>query len=370
VSERSTPGARVSVAEEQHLRPFTRVGPNQAILRAFVVGVGIARRLVMARPLPLARPTRLALASLLALLLSAGALACSPGDPKRSACPAGAVCDTGTPSGPVHGVAADGTVDVTAAEAWPSRPPEPAPLTPAQLANACAIEGACLLDPSTGAPFADDVVAFLVQLCTAPSGAEERVIPESGSNERWSWKHRAALSSGGSCDVVRGLTTPAIGIHCEEDGCWWDGAGSGVPVPTTTCSGDVATLHYAGRTMTRDCSHTYTRCDPTSATGCTDRAPVACDPAGSDKCDGDSRLGCDHAGRVSFHDCSRYPGGHCQVTATGPACVYPDATSGCDASKTGCNGDVLSLCVAGALQQVDCRKLGLAGCGNRHCYAR
>jgi hypothetical protein len=319
------------------------------------------------RPSPTsARLSFVARLALLAPLVSAGALACSV-DVAPLGCPAGAVCDTGAPSGPVHGVAKDGTVDVTAAEAWPNRPAEPAALTPAQLANACAIEGACLLDPKTGAPMSDDAVAFLVQLCTLPSGAEERVIPENESNERWSWKHHAALSAGGSCDVVRNLTTTrASHFYCEEDGCWW--AGGTTPTPTVTCAGDVATLQYAGRTTTRDCSHAYTHCDPTSATGCTDRKTVACEHPALDKCDGDVRLGCDGTGRVSFHDCSRYPGGHCQVTATGPACVYPDAATGCDTSKTGCSGDVLSLCVAGALQQVDCKSLGLAGCRGGHCY--
>ncbi len=323
----------------------------------------------MRRPCPSTRISLVAQLALLALVTAASALACSPAADVRQ-CPSGAVCDTGTPPGPPHGVAKDGTVDVTADQAWPNRPNEPAPLTPAQLANACAIEGACLLGPTRGYAYSDDDVNFLVQLCTGPSSAEERVIPESGSNERWSWKHHAALSSGGSCDVVRGLTTPpASGLSCEEDGCWWSGGGGVTPVPSVTCSGDVATLKQAGTTTTRDCSHAYTHCDPTSATGCTDRAPVACDPAGSDKCDGDVRLGCDHTGRVSYHDCSRYPGGHCQATTTGPKCVYPDATAGCDTSKTGCSGDVLSLCVAGALQQVDCKALGLAGCRSAHCYA-
>ncbi len=287
-----------------------------------------------------------------------------------SGCPAGAVCDTGTPTGASYGTAADGTVSVTAIEAWPNRPMEPEPLTAPQIAEACALEGACtksLYQPDT-TQTVDDFMATLTALCAQPSGDEERVIPQGGSNERWSWEKRAALSVPLNCDTILALKTkPAPGFHCEEDGCWWNGGE--LPVPTVTCTGDVATLTYSGGTTTRDCGHSYTHCDPSSATGCTDRAPVGCDPSGRDKCDGDIKLGCDHMGRVSYHDCSLFPGGRCVQSSTGASCAYDTgAPSDCTTGTAGaCSGDVLSVCVTGHTQQVDCKKLGLTGCNAGHC---
>ena len=43
------------------------------------------------------------------------------------------------------------------------------------------------------------------------------------------------------------------------------------------------TLVSDGLTVVRDCTAALAKCDPTSSTGCTDRAPIGCDPAGSDR---------------------------------------------------------------------------------------
>src|SRR4051812_34176795 len=42
------------------------------------------------------------------------------------------------PAGPIHGTRADGRVDVTAAQAWPERPPPETPPTAQEVADACA----------------------------------------------------------------------------------------------------------------------------------------------------------------------------------------------------------------------------------------
>jgi hypothetical protein len=175
-----------------------------------------------------------------------------------------------------------------------------------------------------------------------------------------------ALGSTATCaQIAATLTSRPQEIDCEEDGCWWSSPTR--PRPTVTCNGDVATLVTEGINTTRDCSRAFAHCDPSSATGCTDRAPVGCDPAAVDRCDGDVRIGCDHTGRVSFHDCTRYPGGHCQATSSGSQCVY-DQIATCYATPT-CSGDVLQLCVAGTSQNVDCKAIGMTGCLDGHCVA-
>lgn len=289
-------------------------------------------------------------------------LACSSTTHGTSGCPSGKICDTGTPAGPVHGLRADGTVDVTPDVAWPDRATEPAPLSAQELADACAIQSACVdVDLSHGGT-EDSARQLLLHLCVDPAQSyfwEERAVPTTKKNERWTWEARAILAGGGGCNALAGASSPrADQINCEEVGCWWSSPNK--PVPTVTCSGTAATLATAGSTITRDCAHALAACDPTSPTGCTDRAPAACEHPAKDRCDGDVRIGCDGTGRVSFHDCSRVPGGHC----VNNACVYPDNAS---CTATGCNGDVLSLCVLGNPVDVDCKALGLSGCRSGYC---
>jgi hypothetical protein len=268
-------------------------------------------------------------------------------------------CDTSTPTGPVHGKTADGRVDVTAAQAWPSRPVEAAPLTPAEVAKACVALGSCL--------DTKDSPATLIGLCVLPDGSEERAIPSGKTNERRSFVLRQALA-GGTCDALKSLETPRDPqIYCEEDGCWWSSTSS--PAPTVTCAGAVATLKADdGKVITRDCSRAYQTCDATSPTGCSDRHPVACDASAKDRCDGAVKLGCDHAGRVSFHDCGRVAGGSCAENADGSAsCVYPDAGK-CSTSASKCvDATKVSVCVAGDVQEVDCTTLGFTKCDAGRC---
>jgi hypothetical protein len=287
-------------------------------------------------------------------------------------------CSAGTPGGLPAGLDSQGRVDITAAQAWPNRPAEPASLTPQQLADACALISACEVD-GNGQPLADDVLAADTQSCakgtSSRSAKEERAIPQAGLYERFGFEARAALAGTPGCATVRALETkrPAQ-ILCQEDGCWWESPVPPPPqccqpVPTVTCNGDVATVVTTGLTFTRDCTRAYTKCDPTSSTGCSDRKPVACDSKAHDKCDGSVRLGCDGDGRVSFHDCAGYPGGFCDDSdPTNPQCntgasACANKPAGCDAT----NPKLLDVCVGGNTVVVDCEALGLGACSNGHC---
>ena len=297
----------------------------------------------------------------LALLAIAAATAAACAVTTDDSC-AGGACNSSVPKGETHGVRADGRVDVTAAQAWPSRNVEPAPLTAGQIAQACARIGGCLA-PTDHTPSAkeDDDLGWATALCTTPDGAEERVIPLADQNERWSYILREALVAKSCADVNALKTKRAAGIDCQEDGCWWAYSTS---IPKVTCAGDVATLESGGTTYVRDCSHSYTHCSPTSPTGCTDRGPVGCDPAGLDRCDGEVKLGCDHTGRVSFHDCGLV-GQKCVEDTQGAHC----ATAAADTCSVGasCEGAVLSLCVEGGKVTVDCAALGFTACKAGHC---
>lgn len=306
---------------------------------------------------------------LLAAFVSSAAGCGSLDKQEGSGCPSGEICDTGTPEGPVHGLRADGTVDITPAEAWPNRAAEPAPLTAEELGAACAALAACIEVEPPDDGTVEDTRRLLQAICVKPSQSyfwEERAVPTIEKNERWTFEAREIVATAGGCATALAATTRrAEEIYCEEAGCWWTSPTK--PAPAVTCSGDIATLETAGETITRDCSRAFAACDPQSPTGCTDRAPTACEHPAKDRCDGDVRLGCDGNGRVSFHDCARAPGGQCLDGVDGPACVYPDET--CATPPAGCTGSSLQLCVMGALVDVDCTALGLSGCNAGLCTA-
>ncbi|MGZ3420162.1 MAG: hypothetical protein ACXVEF_42805 [Polyangiales bacterium] len=284
-------------------------------------------------------------------------------------------CSAGTPTGVPKGLTADGRVAVTAAEAWPNRGMEPAPLTPQELADACALINACKTE-ADGKSLTDIAIATLTQDCakgkSAANAKEERGIPQAGQNERFTLEARAVLAGPHDCASIRAQATPRRSeILCQEDGCWWESPVPAPPacclqVPTVTCKGDVATLVTEGLTITRDCSRAFAKCDEKSSTGCTDRAPVGCDSTAKDTCDGDVKLGCDGDNRVSFHDCARYPGGKCVLNPGGATCdLHEDMTcsGGCDASAP----NKLDVCVAGVKVTVDCAALGAGACSQGHC---
>jgi hypothetical protein len=300
---------------------------------------------------------------------------------KNSAAPAPSCterqCSAGVPIGLPHGLNGK-HVDITAAQAWPNRGVEPPSLTPQQQADACALINACATDDK-GAALTDDAIATLTQTCangkSSSDAKEERAILETDQNERFLFEALAVLAGAHDCKSIRAQATkrPSV-IVCQEDGCWWESPVPALPaccqpLPTVTCAGDVATLVTEGLTFTRDCSRSYTKCDPKSSTGCTDRAPVACDSSATDYCDGNVKLGCDGDGRVSFHDCGRYPGGHCdQTDPNSVKCVVDDDKS--DVSKMGCDAGApgkLNVCVLGKTVSVDCVALGMAGCAAGHC---
>lgn len=268
------------------------------------------------------------------------------------------------PTGPTYGVDGEGRVAITASQAWPNRPTEPTVIAAEDVARACAALGACYSSwapPSSSTD--DESIAAFTALCTAPDSTEERAVPMSSSNERWSWWLRAVLANP-TCDAIAKLKTDrAKGTYCEEDGCWWTDA-----QPVVSCSGTVATISANDGVHLRDCARSYTTCDVHSATGCADRAPVACDAKGIDRCDGDVKLGCDHNGLVSFHDCSLIHA-TCVQSATGASCV-PKDDAGCELGAQACDGSKLSLCAFGAKVTVDCAELGFAGCNRGHCVAK
>lgn len=306
-----------------------------------------------------------------ALVVLSLAPACGSGEAFEQESPS--VCPAA--SGPAHGMTADGRVDVTAVEAWPNRPAEPAALTRAEIAAACAVLVACNpqiaagLDaggpqPDGGASGADQALA--VALCTDGANMwEERAVPSPKSNERWSFEARAMIAAHGDCAAIAAIETARPdAIVCEEDGCYWNGAGA----PSVSCNGDVATLVTGGSVFTRDCSRAYLRCDASSRTGCAERPQIACDPSGLDRCDGNVKLGCDHCGVVSFHDCSLFPAGQCAEQTGGARCAYANAGA-CTPADQRCDGSTLLVCVAGELVATDCQALGLGGCVDRHCSA-
>ncbi len=131
-----------------------------------------------------------------------------------------------------------------------------------------------------------------------------------------------------------------------------------------TCNGSVATLTSGTYAVTRDCAHALAKCDPASPTGRTDRHPTGCVHPAKDRCDGDVRIGCDGTGRLSFHDCTRVPGGKCQQVGSALECVYPDNNSFFPPT---CNGNVLTTCVFGTPVDIDCTALGLSRCATGYC---
>lgn len=270
-------------------------------------------------------------------------------------CPAGATCESAT-AGPVHGTRADGSVDITAKEAWPDRPIEPAALTEAEIATACASWARCYRDPH-GNAVADPDRLELLQLCLGTFGTfwEERAVPSTNKNERWAFEARAVIAAGSDCAAVRAIPTERpSAIVCEEVGCYWKSLTE--PVPTVTCSGTVATLSTAGATYQRDCARAFATCDPSSPTGCNDRRPVACTSGAKDACDGDIRLGCDGTGRVSYHDCSRLGG-----TCSAGACVPRDGGV-CLPGAVGCDGETVQLCAQGKLFPLSRADVGITTC--------
>ena len=272
------------------------------------------------------------------------------------------------PAGPVHGIRSDGRVDVSARQAWPSRPQETRQFpTPAEAAEACAAFAACGRPPRAPFDWFDGATGFSNCLNGALGIVEvnsaDRVIPLTGTGniptyeQGWPELVQRVLASAGDCDAVRSvLTTSGAPIVCQEDGCWLASKGAA----TVTCDGEVAHIRVDGAEFERDCARANVRCSEQSATGCTDRPLVRCDSHALDRCEGDIKLGCDDCGLVSFHDCS-WNGGHCKETAAGAECVGPNDSS-CATVTNACEGNSFSACVEGQSVRVDCAALGGLEC--------
>lgn len=270
-------------------------------------------------------------------------------------------CPPAPENGVVHGGATNQRLDLKVAEAWPKRRSEPSKLTPSEVARACAIYAACSNEgDALRGEDADFVGALALASCyngsvgVLSTNAEQRAIPLVDHNERWSYFVRAVLETGGDCmEVQSALSQLDENIACEEDGCWW----SGDRQPTVSCEGSVATLRHGVVVTQRDCARSYTECDPSSPTGCTDRPLLRCSSdALLDRCDGDVRLGCDRCGLVAFRDCS-WNGGTCVETKEGAHCESPKDT--CGDIQPGCDGTRYRTCVFGQAIDVDCAEFGM-----------
>lgn len=244
---------------------------------------------------------------------------------------------------------ADGTVDATAADAWPDRAGEPAPLTPEQLARWCAERIRCGLGAATS------VAPSAMTSCIASLHDYERweqlAGPIGGYHERWEFVVRDELARVGDCSYRYPIVEPEAPVFCFDVGC-----SVSAPLSAVRCDGEVAAFTQLGKTRQRDCARSYTRCDPASATACTDRHPVACLGPAVDRCDGAVRIGCSEHGSITFHDCARI-GATC--SATGCAYVANECVVG---QALPCQGDDLAVCVRGKRVIVSAAQLG-ATCG-------
>ncbi len=271
--------------------------------------------------------------------------------------------------GAVHGVRPDGRVDVTVAEAWPHRPPQPTLLPREDLARACVMLAACLymedLSAAAWPSDVDSVRASWAATCAGPQGnGEEWGVPAGAMNERLAWLLPVALDARGDCSVIRAARTRRPPpLKCEAHGCEW--RGDGEPMPSVTCDGTRAVLRTGTGTYVRDCARSFEECDEMSPTGCTDRPLVRCDPAGKDRCDGDVRLGCRMIGFVSYRDCTRLGGTCRELTKDTAECVYPGS---CKMEQAECDHHSVRLCAAGEEVAVDCLSLGFSGCRAGRCF--
>jgi hypothetical protein len=244
---------------------------------------------------------------------------------------------------------AQGQLVITAAEAIPSLGTQPGLPPAADHARACVKLNSCTQLP--------------LEKCLQPDASEENNIPFGTTNERVLFLIHEALKPGADCAALKKLETArATPINCESHGCEWISQTD--PVPTVTCNGDVATLTAKSATFTRDCAHSFAKCDPKSPTGCSDRPLIKCPSDAIDKCDGDVQIGCRQIGFVSARNCALY-GGKCSSMGTfgNATCVYDKA---CTPSPT-CKGTAVEVCLGGTRISVDCAANGFTTCASGKC---
>lgn len=274
------------------------------------------------------------------------------------------------PSPPeVAGFERDCRANFDASRAWPKRQPEVA-MSRVAFAEACAIVGACGLLPGD----ARNITAACAQevprdeLLAIPLGSTQQTLFPP-LDVRFGYlvdALRATLATTGDCERARALLVPRPEpLVCSSEGCRWRSADP----PEVTCRGDVATLVGPLGVHQRDCAAVSAICDPSSATGCTDRPIVECHPSTRDRCRGAVKLGCSGSGQVSFEDCGRIEGGVCvdDPDQLGSSCQVPRGAE-CTSADQRCDAQGrLELCALGAKIVVDCLALGLSACVDGAC---
>ena len=291
------------------------------------------------------------------------------GDPFSGSITVPKGCELVGTTGSVVQLKADGTLDTTAAQIWPDRIDEGAPLSADEHTQACALLAACK-EPTNEENRAVDFEVCLLGFGSSNLSWEERAVPLSGTTVRWAIKAREILGAKGFCQAVNQIeqTRDSEAPTCQEDGC----TVSCVAPGTISCQDNVASFqNQAGSPHFRDCALSLTACDASSPTGCTDRPLVACTHPAVDSCDGNIRLGCDGTGRVSFHDCARLPGGTCQTIGGVGRCVVPDAGE-CNEDPAAildspCEGNTMIACFQGKKRPIACADLGLSACVGTTC---
>jgi hypothetical protein len=217
-----------------------------------------------------------------------------------------------------------------AAEAWPDRSTQPAPLASIEIQEGCKAFAACRPLDAEGRSLTESACVDQIRWNAErmiPISTSDLLAPLRDADERPEFFIRCVRKAAGDCaQIAACLTARTAKYLCEEDGCIQTAESE------VTCqlgpNADVAVMKQpGGEIFRRDCARSFTVCDPSSPTGCTDRHSTKCDPdqTKGDRCDGAIRLGCDGSDRVSYHDCARL-GGTCGALPTGgQGCVYtPD----------------------------------------------
>jgi len=247
------------------------------------------------------------------------------------------------------------------------------PLTEAQIIHACVLFASCLEDGGVNRCFRDlntsalspDELLCLAAAdgcararacvgasltpdpaCTDPPACTGEVLTGCAGGRRYQLD--CAFYEGGTCAAA-----PVPGCFCAEFG---------------RCDGDRRIGCYGGRDsfLTIDCGLLGQTCvEAGGSADCVDGTSLACDVLASPRqwCEGADLVVCQSPGMTERIDCSRaISGWSCQdVPGRGPQCGWAADCAYDDLDET-CNGSLLTACVGGRLQTIDCADHGFATC--------